>query len=236
MLLESETSPAACVPDAPATTPPTQRRVDCPADRIIRQIQGIDSWNASRRTREQVLLRVAGSGEPWGEAARDLEAWRRAHQALLDRAADELGRDPAPMLTPPRTAVLAHSSPHYAELIRGCLDALGITVLSCSINGPDTLGVVIAEQPSVLFVSDGLEMMTGPALLREAARFSPHTVLAAYTVATRQDAAFSAGAHAVFLRQQPADAVSWWLQYVLPEPADDPARESIRQGSARDSG
>ena len=174
-------------------------------------------------------MRSARSREARGSATRDLHVWRRAHQALLDRTADELDRDPAPMLTPPRTAVLAHSQRGYADMIRGCLDALGIPVLFSSVNGPDALGVVIAEQPSVLFVSDSLEMMTGPDLLREAARFSPQTVLAACTVPSRQEATFSAGAHAVFMRNQTADTISWWLDSVLAEPAVGAASEEMWQ-------
>lgn len=237
MLLESKPTSSPCRATArPATRPPAQCGPDLPADLIIRQIQGIDSWNASRRTREEVLLRSAGSREARGNAARDLHVWRRAHQALLDRAASDLDRDPAPMLTPRRTAVLAHSQPGYADMIRGCLDAVGVRVLLCSPNGPDALGVLIAEQPSVLFVSDSLEMMTGQDLLRDAARFSPQTVLAACTVPTRTEATFSAGAHAVFMRNQTADAISWWLDSVLAAPAVGTVSDDVGEGLAQITG
>ncbi len=235
MLLASETSASPSRAPAPLQTrPPTHGGPNWPADLIIRQVQGIDSWNASRRTREEILLRSAGSREARGDAARDLHVWRRAHQALLDRSASELDRDPAPMLTPTRTAVLAHSQPGYADMIRGCLDGLGIHVLFCSDNGPDALGVLIVEQPSVLFVSDSLQMMTGQDLLREAARFCPETVLAACTVPSRAEATFSAGAHAVFMRSQTADAISWWLDSALAEPAVGAASEECVAGLGPD--
>lgn len=82
-------------------------------------------------------------------------------------------------------------------------------------NGADALGVVIAEQPDVLFIGDRLAMTTAPALLAEAALFAPRTVLVAQSEHGEERALLHAGACAVLPRLLPTADVSRRLHALI---------------------
>ncbi len=52
-------------------------------------------------------------------------------------------------------------------------------MVASSGNGADAVGTVVAEQPDLLLVEDLLAMVPGELVVREAARFSPSTVVRA---------------------------------------------------------
>ncbi len=183
-----------------------------------RQLEAIDAWNASRRTRASPIATTPRSRDVRAYWAWDLKVLTRTHQALLDRTADQLARDLAPLTTTP-TAVIAHRHGFYAHRLRACLEALGVRVLHCSENAPDALAAVIAEQPSGLFVTDQLVMMTGRDLLRQTVEFSPRTVLAAQGSTGQERAWLAAGARATFTWAQPPGSLAEWLCRILGDPA-----------------
>ena len=180
---------------------------------VLRQVAGIDAWTAARRERVLALICTPRSRESL--CSRDLDVLARTQQALVELTARGLEADPVPMLTTRHTAVIAHRHGYYAATLARCLEQLGVHVLHCSDNGPDALAAVIAEQPSGLFVSDQLVMMTGRDLLRDASAFAPHTVLAAHTSAGQELELFEAGAKVVFPRARPAADLADWLRCLL---------------------
>lgn len=180
---------------------------------VLRQVAGIDAWAAARRERVLALICTPRSRESL--CSRDLDVLARTQQALVELTARGLEADPVPMLTTSHTAVVAHRHGYYAATLARCLEQLGVNVLHCSNNGPDALAAVIAEQPSGLFVSDQLVMMTGRDLLRDATAFAPHTVLAAHASAGPELELFEAGAEVVFPRTRPAADLADWLRCLL---------------------
>ena len=215
-----------------ADRPPAPMARQMSASELIqRQVAGIDAWTAAHRERVTALTCTPRSRESL--CSRDLDVLARTQQALVERTARGLEADPVPMLTTSHTAVVAHRHGFYAGTLARCLEQMGVHVLHCSDHAPDALAAVIAEQPSALFVSDQLVMMTGRDLLREASTFAPHTVLAAQTSAGRELELFEAGANVVFPGARPAPDLADWLRCLLGGAQPGPQRTGRRPGAQR---
>lgn len=173
------------------------------ADRLARQLAGIDSWNASRPLRAETIRRAATSREQRLDVQRRLASLDRTQDAILDAVTCELARDPEPMTPPGRTAVIAHASAWYASRLADLLTLAGITVLATTDDAPEALGTLVAEQPDVLMCGERLRMMTGCMLLAEAALFAPHTLLVAQVDDGSEQMALAAGATVTVLRGDP---------------------------------
>lgn len=206
-----------------ASVPPqTQRRIGVsPADRIVRQVEGIDAWNIARRMRAGLLEAQSVSRDTRMEVARQLGVARRTHDAIARTTARALALQPAPLLFGVRTAVLAHRHAWFADRLTLFLGARGVTVVECTDNGPDALGVVVAEQPDVVITGGCLAMMTGDELLAEVRLFAPSTLRAAQ-VSDEQQAV--ASADVVFLSQQPPADVADALAALIADRRADQAR------------
>ena len=188
----------------------TRRSAAVLSARIVRQLEAIDAWNAASRVRESGLVGTGRTRAAREDATRQIDAMRRTHQTITARAAAELARDPGPLLLPAATAVIAHRHAWFAERLAALVEARGVTVLECTDNGPDALGVVIAEQPNVVLIGDCLAMMTCDNLVTEIRRFAPVTVLAVQTNDVRQARTWLTRADAVFRHHAPgavADAL-----------------------------
>lgn len=210
----------------PVTAVPaqTRRRLPAPAaDRIVRQVEAIGTWNAARRMRERLL--DAASGRLDREAAsRQGDVLRRTHQAIVERTADELAQRLGPMMLPGLTAVIAHRHPWFAQKVAGLLQGAGVTVAACTDSGADALAAVVVEQPDVLLVGEQLAMMPGDVLLAEARLFAPATLLAVQIGDRQQADAWRTRADAVFLRMHPPEDVAAGLRALC-----RPAAEHCRQ-------
>lgn len=173
------------------------------ADRVIRQIEAIDAWNAARRLREQALEAAASSRHERMDVTRRLAALRRTQDALAARSAQALAAESGLRRAPGPTAVLAHRHTWFMEKVALLLAERGVTVLGCTDNGAEALGVVVAEQPDVVLAGDRLAMMTGGTLLAETQVFAPRSLRAAHASDGQQAAALRAVAHSVFLHRHP---------------------------------
>lgn len=182
---------------------PACRATALPADRILRQVQSIDAWNAAYRLRKQSLLGAAASREDRLEVACRLDALQRTHAAVAKVAERRLATEPGPMLTAVPTAVVAHGHPWFADKVCALLSQHGAEIVGRTDNGADALGAVIAEQPDLLLVGDRLAMTTGADLLSDAALFSPRTVTVAHANGEHAPFLQAAGADEAFLRQHP---------------------------------
>ena len=177
--------------------------VTTPGDRIVRQIEAIDAWNVARRKRESLLEAAGGSRVDWMADRRQADVLRRTHQAIVSSAHGQLAEEVGPLLFPGATAVIAHRHSWFAEKLAGLIAARGVTVLACTDNGAEALGVVVAEQPDVLLAGDRLGMLPGDVLLAETELFSPATFRAVQISEPRQEQSWLAQADAVFLRHHP---------------------------------
>jgi hypothetical protein len=180
-----------------------QRRATAfPADRIVRQVHAIDRWIVARREREQALHAASSTHDEQRDVARQVEALRRTHDTIRGRCARGLAAKVEPLCCAGTTAVIAHGHAWFADKAARGLAERGVTVLGCTDNGADALGLVVAEQPDVVLVGDHLAMMTWVDLLAEARRFAPSTLRAAQA-ADEQQAVALGDADAVFLRRHP---------------------------------
>lgn len=194
------------------------------ADRLVRQIEAIDAWNSARVARQQACAAATPSGEGRADADLHRDVLRRVDAAVQERTHRHLAQAlMAPFTsTTGVTAVIAHNHPWFAAQIGRALGERRIAVIAITDNGTEALGVVIAEQPDVLLVSETLSMLTGEDLVADAALFAPETLLAAQVASgDRVGAMLDAGASTAFVRQIPPAEVADALCTLL---ADGTAR------------
>lgn len=145
---------------------------------VADQLAGVEAFHRSRRSAEQAA-RVADLAVVSREARLDLRrlttALRREQEALLARAAEQM-RDTGRLLGSrgrPR-AVLAHRNEWLLGKVADSLHSHGVAVVGVVDDGADAVGVMVMEQPDLVFVEDRLPTMTGLEVLGQAADLVPH--------------------------------------------------------------
>lgn len=185
---------------------------------VTRQVEAIDAWNEARAKRERLYTEPGGhhTREMRLDFGRRLEALHRADEAMRDRTAAHLAREPEVLLHPPPVrAVVAHRQEWFTQKITEALGEQSVRVLATD-NGAAALGMVVAEQPDLLFVEDKLPMLPGDELLAEAAIFAPATLLAAQVEhGDLVGRMLDAGARAAWTRQTPPADVAAELAALL---------------------
>jgi CheY-like chemotaxis protein len=171
----------------------------------VAQLHAIDAWHAERHRRESELQDRSHTREGRLDAARAVEALRRAHSALVDHVAAQSQADEAPLSSAAtRRLVVVHRNAWFAEKVRRLVAEQGVQVVAEVDNGADGLGILVAEQPDLLLLEDALPMVTGEEIAREAARFAaPTAVVVQVTDEARIGPLMDAGAVAVFHRRVP---------------------------------
>ena len=186
---------------APPVPEQSRRRVaPSPPERIVRQVEAMDAWIAARRAREQALRAQSMTRDERMDAAREVEALRRTHDAIKGRCARGLDAEIGPLRSPGLTAVVAHRHPWFVDKLTLLLGGHSVTVLVSTDNGAEALGAVVAEQPDIVLVGDRLAMMPGRALLAETRLYAPSALLAAHASDPQEADALRAAADSVFLR------------------------------------
>lgn len=174
------------------------------AERVVRQLQAIDAWNARRARHEQVLREEVASREDRLELARRVDVLRRTQAAIQERAARELATERAPMVDAGRpTAVIAHRHSWFSEKAARALGDRGVEVVACTDNAADALGAVVAEQPDLVLAGSHLAMMTGAELLTQTRQFAAAALCAAQLADDGRTTLPPGCADAVFLANQP---------------------------------
>lgn len=179
-------------------------------DLARRQLHAIEAFHAARAQAQEALDSVARTREMRMDAARRLEILRREHHALIDRAHQHLQAscDLLVGTIAPR-ALVAHRAGWFADKLVALLEQAELEVVEQVDNGADAIGIAVVEQPDLLFVEDGLLMVTGEEVVREARRFCPQTRIGAQVEhVSRIEALLEAGADAVATRQTPPLEVS----------------------------
>ncbi|MCU1587839.1 MAG: hypothetical protein JWN31_1332 [Frankiales bacterium] len=181
---------------------------------VNRQLEAISRFTRAQRAAEDAT-RIAGvSREVRMDAARRLAVIRRQHHALVARSHQQLvssGERPLTVLAPSR-ALLAHRNAWFRDKLIGSLSEYGVGVVAAAENGADAVGIAVAEQPDLVLVEDGLEMMPADAVIRELRQFCPHALIGAQVpYSDRVGLLLDAGADAVFVRQVPPVDVAMQL-------------------------
>lgn len=178
--------------------PPHSRRPV--GDRLVRQVEAIDAWNAARRRRESLLEAACASRLDREAANRQVDVLRRTQHAIATRTAWELAREAGPLPVPAVSVVIVHRHAWWADKVASHLAARRVSVVECTDNGADALGAVIAEQPDIVLAGDRFEMMTVDMLLAEIRLFAPSALCALQAGDQRQARALQARVDAVFQR------------------------------------
>lgn len=180
----------------------------CAVDRLIRQVEAIDAWVATRRARETILRERSTNRDGRMDATREVDVLRRTHDAIRGCCARHLAGAGEPMRYLHPTAVVAHRQPWFVEKVALLLDQRGVTVLVRTDNGAEALGAVVAEQPDILLVGDRLAMMTSGELLADAHRFAPCTLRAVRESVEQPAGADRPEADVVLTAARPAEDVA----------------------------
>jgi hypothetical protein len=171
-------------------------------DHLRAQLAGLAAWAEYRRQVEQLLHDPDLSREQRLDSARRIEALRR-ETATLDARLEQQMREPF-RPGPRATAVLAHHESWVRTRLSLLLGTAGFAVVGELDNGADAVGVVVAEQPDVLVVSDPIAMLTASEVIAACRQLATSTLVAVQTsVSGREPHLTEAGAHAVFGRELP---------------------------------
>jgi hypothetical protein len=184
-------------------------------DLAAQQLQAIARFNDARRTAESAAAVVARSREMRMDVARSLEVLRREHDAVVDRAHEQLRLSGSLLRArQERRVVIAHRNEWFVDKVARALQEAGARVVARVDNGADAVGIAVAEQPDLLVVEDTLAMVPGEQVVRDVRSYCPDTLVAAQVAyGDRVGPLLHAGAAAVFTRQvPPLDAVRSMLQ------------------------
>lgn len=200
--------PRPAAPDGPLAEQGRRRRAGSSAERIVLQARAIDAWVTARREREQALLARSATRDQRLDAARELDALRRTHDAIKKRCARSLDADLDALRATGLTAVVAHRHTWFVDQFSLLLGEHGVTVVVSTDNGAEALGAVVAEQPDIVLVGGRLAMIHGRALLVESRLYAPGALLAAQASDQEEGDLLRAVADDVFLRHHPPAVVA----------------------------
>jgi CheY-like chemotaxis protein len=181
------------------------------------QVEAIDAWHRARRMAEQAEQARNASREMRMDVSRRLEVLRAQHAAIVGRADRHL-QDSVHLLArqDARRAVLAHRNQWFLTKVGDELERQGVRVVEALSNGAEAVGVVVAEQPDLLLVEDSLPMLPGEAVVREARRFAPGTLVAGHVECQgRIQVLLEAGAATAYTRRVPPTEVARGLAELL---------------------
>lgn len=194
------------------------------ADRIIRQVEAIDAWNSARRAREQALQAGHLTRQDRMDVTRQMGVLKRTQDAIASATARGCTLDVGPMRVPRLTGVIAHRHAWFAEKVAVLLRERGMTIVACTDNGADALGVVVAEQPDIVLTSDRLAMISCDVLLEQTRLFAPMTLRVVQASDGQAAEALNMTAEAVFLRQDTPAHVADAIVTLLAERTAGPVR------------
>lgn len=183
-----------------------------------RQLDAVARFHRARRIAELATSSLTGSREQRMDAARRLEVLRRQHTALTSWTERQLkSTGERSVLAPPALrAVLGHRNAWFGDKVTAALADHEVEVLARVPNGADLVGISVAEQPDVVLIGDGLEMMPTTQVVASLQDLCPHTTITAQVdYADRVPALVSAGVGTVFVRQTPPVDVAATLAELL---------------------
>jgi CheY-like chemotaxis protein len=174
-----------------------------------RQLAGIEAFNQARQASERAAELAVRSRETRMDASRRLEVIRREHEAVIARtdaqlraSGDLLARSGA------LRALVAHRHPWFSKKLVELLQRYDVHVVDQLENGAEAIGFVVAEQPDLVLVEDGLTMVPGDEVVREMRHYAPATLITAQVASSdRIGLLLDAGADKVVTRQLRPDEV-----------------------------
>ncbi len=169
------------------------------------QLDGMRTFHERRRARLASVELAARTREQRLDAARVLHSLREQQRALVAQAAARLadGADLLDRFDRPRI-VVAHRQDWFVARLRSALGATAWQWVARPSNGAEAVGVVVAEQPDVVFLEDRLPLLTGCAVICEIVACAPRSLVAVQVADDRDlGAVLDAGAQAVYARRMP---------------------------------
>lgn len=174
-----------------------------PGTLLAQQLAAIAAFHEDRKAVERAISASGQSREQKLDAHRRLDVVRRQHEALIAASQSSLETAGSVRQSAPRV-LLVHRNEWLRHRVAADLTGRGVEVVAQLDNGAEAVGLLVAEQPDVLFVEDTLPMVAGLQLLTATRRYAPGTA-GAIQVAYDDGltGAFEAGAAAVFTRRIP---------------------------------
>ena len=205
---------------APSTGPAADREPPCCShsdewDLAARRLQPIAAFHHTSAIAAWAAAAGQGSREMRQQDTRRLEVLRRKHQAVIERAHEQLRSSGVrPAAARRRRVVLADRRP--SDGVVAALEGHGIRVVAQVDDGADAVGIAVVEQPDVVVVREPLGMVASEEVVRDVRRYSPRTGIVALAVTReRARACAAAGATVVLPGQVPIpDLVSHLLRMV----------------------
>ncbi|MDX6267549.1 MAG: hypothetical protein QOD70_2289 [Frankiales bacterium] len=190
-------------------------------DLVHRQLVAVEAFPRDRVKAQRALEVTARTRETRMDVVRRLDVLRREQEMLVARAHQQLGETGDLLRAPSgRRAVIAHRNAWFASKLAELLAQADVQLLERVDNGADAVGLVVAEQPDLLFVEDSLLMVTGDEVILEARRFCPGTRIGARVeYDERVGVLLEAGADMVATRQVPPLRVAQQLLALVGTPA-----------------
>jgi hypothetical protein len=160
-----------------------------------RQLRAIAAFHHARAIAAWAAAAGERSRAMREQDARRLEILRRKHEAVIDRAHEQLRSSGVrrPPLCWRVRVVVADRRPDDELLVP--LDRHGVDVLARVANGADAVGITLVEQPDVVVLSAPLDLVPADEVVRDVRRYSPETTIFAVT-GTEDEARACAGAGA----------------------------------------
>jgi CheY-like chemotaxis protein len=188
----------------------SQQAIELPARRsqldiMKAQLRAVDAWNRAHNPSQRAAETASMTPSMRLELARRTDGLRREQQAVVARADEQLRASGEVTLgrVGPRV-VLAHRNGWFREKVTARLAARGVRVVGAFEDGADAAGTLVAEQPDLVLVEDGLPTLTGVEVVRRARQFAPGAFVAAQVMdSDGVSAMVDAGAGAVFTRRIP---------------------------------
>jgi hypothetical protein len=187
-------------------------------DLAIEQLAAMARFHERRQAAEAAAASLTGSREQRMDAARRLSVLQRQHNALIEWSQRQFrgAGDRSVLLPTEHRALLGHRNSWFADKLTAALGEHRVQVLTCCENGADLIGTAVAEQPDVVLVEDGLQMMATEAVVHALRALCPRTLIAAQVdYSDRIPALIQAGANHVFVRQTPPTDVAAALAELL---------------------
>jgi CheY-like chemotaxis protein len=190
-------------------------------DRLAGQLAAIDAWNNARRARDQAAASTALTREARLDLSRRMEARRREHEAVLQRAEQQMAQSEHLLREHQARAVLAHRSAWLRDKVADSLTERGVRVIGLHEDGAEAAGTIVVEQPDLVLVEDRLPTLPGVQVVERVRRFAPRTVVGAQVLdPSTTPALLQAGADAVFTRRvRPAEMAAELLRLLERGPA-----------------
>ena len=175
-------------------------------DRVL----GLQRWLAHASDDQGALDPRVGNREHALDARRHAEVRRGEEAALREWIATHTSAaaPPAAPLTAGPRVLVVHPEEHARTSLRSALQQQGVRSVLTEASAPAAIGQCVLEQPDIVVLAAGCQMMTADDAVGQLRRYCPHTLVVVCDAQQQQVATLlEAGADAVYTRPVTRDVI-----------------------------